>query len=65
MIQITLLKPFNPVIGETFQADINGGVYSAEQVSHHPPVSAFHYRKDNYQIYAAIELSASIGLNSG
>lgn len=43
LLQVTLLKPFNPVIGETFQADINGGRYSAEQVSHHPPISAFYY----------------------
>jgi hypothetical protein len=64
-LQVTLIKPFNPVIGETFQADIGGGRYSAEQVSHHPPVSAFFYQKDNYKIYASLELSASLGLNSG
>lgn len=65
LLHVTLLKPFNPFIGETFQADIDGGQYSAEQVSHHPPVSAFHYRKDNYCLSGALELSASIGLNSG
>lgn len=32
---------------------------------HHPPISAFHYRKDNYTIYASLELAASIGINSG
>ena len=64
-MQVTIVKPFNPVIGETYQADICGGRYSAEQVSHHPPVSAFFYQKDNYKIHAALELSASVGINSG
>ncbi len=34
-------KPFNPILGETFQCEIGGLQYFAEQVSHHPPVSAF------------------------
>jgi len=38
-------KPFNPVIGETFQASIAGGKFSAEQVSHHPPRSAFFFKE--------------------
>jgi hypothetical protein len=63
--QIVLLKPFNPAIGETFQADINGGHYAAEQVSHHPPISAFYYQKNNYRIYGSLELSASIKVNGG
>ena len=54
MMNVTLLKPFNPVIGETFQADINGGKYAAEQVSHHPPISAFYYEKDNYTIHSSL-----------
>lgn len=43
-------KPFNPILGETFSCQImpNEGVnatpitYVSEQVSHHPPVSAFY-----------------------
>ena len=62
---VTLLKPFNPVIGETFQADIAGGTFAAQQICHHPPISAFIYQKDNYRIEAALEMTASIGLNSG
>ena len=41
-----LYKPFNPILGETFELvrdDIGEGVrYFSEQVSHHPPVSACH-----------------------
>ena len=36
-------KPFNPVLGETFQGAYAGtkGVVNLEQISHHPPVTAF------------------------
>ncbi|KAH9971238.1 Oxysterol-binding protein [Lactifluus volemus] len=41
-------KPYNPVLGEFFRCRYdysNGtqGFYIAEQVSHHPPISAFYY----------------------
>lgn len=39
---LTWSKPFNPILGETWQASLSDGtcVYM-EQISHHPPVSAF------------------------
>ena len=37
-------KPFNPVIGETFQTRIGSCSYSAEQTSHHPPQSSFYLK---------------------
>jgi hypothetical protein len=42
-------KPYNSMLGECFRATLeapNGqilGTYLAEQVSHHPPICAFHY----------------------
>jgi hypothetical protein len=35
-------KPFNPILGETFQVECGpeGGRFLAEQVSHHPPIGA-------------------------
>ncbi|KAF8665102.1 hypothetical protein AX16_000569 [Volvariella volvacea WC 439] len=41
-------KPYNPVLGEFFRCrydypDQSQGFYIAEQVSHHPPISAFFY----------------------
>lgn len=41
-------KPYNPVLGEFFRcrydySDGSKGFYIAEQVSHHPPISAFYY----------------------
>jgi hypothetical protein len=34
-------KPFNPILGETFQASFGDYEVVVEQISHHPPVSAF------------------------
>ncbi|KAI2650443.1 Oxysterol-binding protein-related protein 1 [Labeo rohita] len=34
-------KPFNPLLGETYEDDLGFRLIS-EQVSHHPPISAFH-----------------------
>jgi len=34
-------KPFNPILGETFQAQIGASSLFCEQSSHHPPVT--HY----------------------
>ncbi|XP_075262774.1 oxysterol-binding protein-related protein 1-like isoform X2 [Convolutriloba macropyga] len=41
-----LNKPFNPLLGETFQLvdDEMGYRFIAEQVSHHPPIAAFNFQ---------------------
>jgi len=42
-------KPFNPILGETFELEIGNGVrYLAEQVSHHPPVCAAHAENKHF-----------------
>lgn len=42
-------KPFNPILGETFELDVGNGVrYVAEQVSHHPPIAACHAENANF-----------------
>lgn len=35
-----LNKPFNPILGETFELKRPTYLYFAEQVSHHPPITA-------------------------
>lgn len=43
-------KPFNPLLGETFElinSDV-GYALVAEQVSHHPPISALHAESDHW-----------------
>uniref|UniRef100_A0A1A8KVN6 Oxysterol-binding protein n=2 Tax=Nothobranchius kuhntae TaxID=321403 RepID=A0A1A8KVN6_NOTKU len=57
-----LKKPYNPIIGETFRCVWLHGktnsktFYIAEQVSHHPPVSAFYVsnRKDGFCLSGSI-----------
>ena len=36
------LKPFNPILGETFQCKINDSMFYFEQTSHHPPIFNFY-----------------------
>lgn len=48
-------KPYNPVLGEYFRCrwnfeDGSRGFYIAEQVSHHPPISAFFYACPEHHI---------------
>jgi len=38
----TVTKPFNPLLGETYELVTDNYQYIAEQVSHHPPVTAVH-----------------------
>ncbi|XP_065129395.1 oxysterol-binding protein-related protein 8 isoform X5 [Paramisgurnus dabryanus] len=57
-----LKKPYNPILGETFRCLWLHGktnsktFYIAEQVSHHPPVSAFYVsnRKDGFCLSGSI-----------
>uniref|UniRef100_A0A8C5ECX6 Oxysterol-binding protein n=1 Tax=Gouania willdenowi TaxID=441366 RepID=A0A8C5ECX6_GOUWI len=46
-------KPFNPVLGETYEFDRpdKGFRFIAEQVSHHPPVSACHSDSKNFSFW--------------
>lgn len=41
-------KPFNPILGETYELFTPNFKFFAEQVSHHPPVCAFHIEGQNY-----------------
>ncbi|KAF8395133.1 hypothetical protein HHK36_019074 [Tetracentron sinense] len=42
-------KPFNPVLGETYEMVNHGGItFISEQVSHHPPMSAGHAENEHF-----------------
>ncbi|KAG8442995.1 hypothetical protein GDO86_011713 [Hymenochirus boettgeri] len=49
-------KPFNPVLGETYECvkEDQGFRFIAEQVSHHPPISACHAESESYVFYQDI-----------
>uniref|UniRef100_A0A8C7F7U5 Oxysterol-binding protein n=1 Tax=Oncorhynchus kisutch TaxID=8019 RepID=A0A8C7F7U5_ONCKI len=50
-------KPFNPVLGETYECDRpdKGFRFIAEQVSHHPPVSACHCDSHNFTFWQDVQ----------
>ena len=45
------LKPFNPLLGETFEYVTSRYRFFSEQVSHHPPVSACHAESPDYELF--------------
>jgi hypothetical protein len=45
-------KPFNPILGETFQGVIDGCPVYAEQISHHPPISSILLVGRGYRVSA-------------
>ncbi|KAK2947148.1 putative Oxysterol-binding protein [Blattamonas nauphoetae] len=54
-------KPYNPVLGETFKCfwthdDGSRTWYLAEQVSHHPPITAFHIENKQHGIRIKMHL---------
>lgn len=59
-------KPFNPIIGETFQCRIGNLNYYAEQTQNKPPTWNFYVIDDDkkYKIYGHISTVASMGVNS-
>lgn len=64
-------KPYNPVLGEEFKCKWDHGgnnftVFVAEQVSHHPPVSAFHMenRKKNIIFHGTLTPKSKFHGNS-
>ena len=57
-------KPFNPILGETFQCLIDGCPVYGEQVSHHPPISYVFFKGRGFTAYGGYEAKVSLGLNS-
>ncbi|KAK2962758.1 putative Oxysterol-binding protein 4 [Blattamonas nauphoetae] len=54
-------KPYNPILGETFKcfwnhSDGSRTWYLAEQVSHHPPITAFHIENKQHGIRIKMHL---------
>ncbi|RWS31220.1 oxysterol-binding protein-related protein 3-like protein, partial [Leptotrombidium deliense] len=53
-------KPFNPLLGETYECirDDKGFRFIAEQVSHHPPVSACNAQSDSFLFWQDIRIKS-------
>jgi oxysterol-binding protein-related protein 3/6/7 len=44
-------KPFNPLLGETYETNIRGFKFVAEKVSHHPPIMAMHAESPKFEFH--------------
>lgn len=53
------MKPFNPLLGETFDLEKDGFRLITEQVSHHPPISALNCEHPDYLFYASTQVKTS------
>ena len=51
---INLEKPFNPILGETYQGLIEGCPIYAEQTSHHPPITTTYLMGRGYRVHASL-----------
>jgi hypothetical protein len=70
MLSINILelrseKPFNPILGETFQGYLGKTPICYEQISHHPPISAYYMKNEDFEMYGNLVSFAELGLNSG
>jgi hypothetical protein len=52
-VERSCAKPFNPLLGETYEFENDDMFYFSEQVSHHPPISANYCKskKANWNLY--------------
>ena len=53
------LKPWNPVLGETYELVTNYFKFFAEQVSHHPPITACHASSKDYEVYMHTDVKSA------
>jgi len=63
----TMKKPFNPLLGETYEGDYSDGTHiMCEQSSHHPPITNWQVIGPNnsFHLYGYGEWGASFGANS-
>jgi hypothetical protein len=57
-------KPFNPILGETFQGRINGFPIYLEQIAHHPAITYYLMTGKNYWLSGSHEAVANLGANT-
>jgi hypothetical protein len=58
------LKPFNPILGETFQCKIGDTEIYVEQTSHHPPIFNYLFKHPKFTMYGCKGAEVSMGANS-
>jgi len=56
-------KPFNPILGETFQGHFSGEPIYCEQISHHPPITATQIYGKDYTFSSTVIPGNQLGMN--
>ena len=57
-------KPFNPILGETFQAKSGDSSIYIEQTCHHPPIYNYYIKHPEYTGFGYSQMEAAAGANS-
>ena len=60
-------KPFNPILGETYEARVGNYKVGLEQICHHPPItyySLWSTHHEDFKVYGSLEYRPVIGANS-
>jgi hypothetical protein len=63
-VAISMNKPFNPILGETFQCKVKDFLIYVEQTSHHPPVFNYYVKHPNLTCFGYNAMESSTGTNS-
>ncbi len=58
-------KPFNPILGQTYQCWIDGCPVYFEQISHHPPIASYIMKGRGYDVYGSVQAKMDLSINSG
>ena len=64
-MELIMQKPFNPILGETLQVYVGGIPLYYEQISHHPPISSYFMKCDEFTLFGNLNAVANVSLNSG
>ncbi len=63
-LQLAGTKPFNPILGETFQAKVGDLEMYLEQTCHHPPIFNFYFKNSLFISYGFSALEVHSSANS-
>lgn len=58
-------KFFNPMLGETYELVTEDFRYFSEQVSHHPPVSAYYQEGRGYKLSGYLDTKSKFAFGGG
>eukprot|EP00331_Platyophrya_macrostoma_P013436 CAMPEP_0176433954 /NCGR_PEP_ID=MMETSP0127-20121128/16369_1 /TAXON_ID=938130 /ORGANISM="Platyophrya macrostoma, Strain WH" /LENGTH=665 /DNA_ID=CAMNT_0017816559 /DNA_START=41 /DNA_END=2038 /DNA_ORIENTATION=- len=63
-VSVSPFKPFNPILGETYQGEFPGhGVsVNVEHTSHHPPIANFYLAHKDWKFYGRYEFKGEISV---